>query len=324
LTILGSADAGRARRGGFTDARSACSDRGVVAAGDPNKPLQDAMIGTPVATHTEHGTRCAVCRRNLLVGEAARTFQDPRSKGLQTVCPLCTGRATRQGWQLVGEREARRPLPVNGNNEVDHERLVRRLQIELERVESSLGGTTQQLNSEREIHATLQARIDELTSNLDQVRADTVELRRQVATHEAQLADAQRRVSEAHDAQEMLLRARRREADAAYLSAIGVEVFNRSVERATVAAAVGVYGDPHVRVGVDGIGLPRVVRVTFGWADASRSFRVTCDLVARLFDVEDLAHGGGMQPPLPAFSSNAQFVDGELALTSKPPATRYA
>jgi len=59
-----------------------------------------------VAIHTEHGTRCAVCRRNLLVGESARTYQDQRNRSVLTVCPLCIAKADRAGWQLLGERAA--------------------------------------------------------------------------------------------------------------------------------------------------------------------------------------------------------------------------
>ncbi len=74
------------------------------------------------------------------------------------------------------------------------------------------------------------------------------------------------------------------------------------------------HGTPSIRLGVEGCTLPRAIRVTFAWSGGSCSFRVTCDLVARLFDVEDLARGTGLQAPLPSFRPNARLDDGRLVV----------
>jgi hypothetical protein len=266
-----------------------------------------------MVAHIEHATRCALCKRSLLVGEQARTFTDPRTRGVHTVCPLCTSRAVRVGWEMVGEFEARRPIPVQVDNVVDHERLVMRLQTDLRRLESNVDGTRSELDEARSSAAQLQQRVDALLEELAEARRRGTLLEGEVEARDQSLRDAERRLEEAQESQDLLLRARRREADAAYMCGIAAEVFNRSPHLATVIKASEGRGEPVVRIGVDGSGLPRPVRVVFAWQDASRAYRVTCDLVARLFDIEDLALGG-VQPGVPAFEPNAVLRDGRLVL----------
>jgi hypothetical protein len=263
-----------------------------------------------VASHTEIGTRCAVCRRNLLVGESARTYQDARNRSVLTVCPLCVAKAERAGWQLLGERAARRPLPVNVDNVVDHERLVVRLQTDLERLEHDLGGSQLELRDERASREQLERELAELREQLGEARRAAGTVDQRLAEKDRLIADAERRAAESLEAQEMLLRARRREADPNYMCGIAAEIFNRSPHLPTVLALVDEHGMPQVRLGVEGSTLPRAIRVTFAWAGGSCSFRVTCDLVARLFDVEDLARGTGLQAPVQPFRPNAR-LEGE-------------
>lgn len=264
------------------------------------------MICRPVAIGLEHGTRCAVCRRSLLVGEQARAYHDPRTRGLQSVCPLCTARAERTGWQAIGE-EARRPLQVQGNGAVDPDHLVQRLQADLERLERDLGGKEQELSGERLSHEEAAAMLHNLATQLEAARSE-------LARSRGALAEAERGRAEAQAAQESLLRARRRENDPSYLCGIAVEVFNRSSHARDLEALSATHGAPRLRVGVEGIGLPRAVRVVADWPDGRASYRVTCDLVARIFDVEDLAHGAGLQPRNGAFESNASLTAGRLEL----------
>jgi hypothetical protein len=266
-----------------------------------------------MVTHIEHATRCALCKRSLLVGEQARTFTDPRTRGVHTVCPLCTTRAARAGWEMVGESEARRPIPVQVDNVVDHERLVMRLQTDLRRLESNVDGTRSELDEARASHAAQQQRIDGLLAELSEARRHATLLEGEIEARDQRLRESDRRLEEAQASQDLLLRARRREADAAYMCGIAAEVFNRSPHLGTVLAARDGRGEPKVRIGVDGSGLPRPVRIVFAWPEASRSYRVTCDLVARLFDVEDLALGG-VQAGVPAFEPNAALRDDRLQL----------
>ena len=112
----------------------------------------------------------------------------------------------------------------------------------------------------------------------------------------------------------MLLRARRREADPNYMCGIAVEIFNRSPHLPTVLGLVDEHGRPEIRLGVEGSTLPRAIRLTFAWAGGSCAYRITCDLVARLFDVEDLARGTGLQAPVAPFRPNGQLEDDRLVL----------
>jgi hypothetical protein len=266
-----------------------------------------------LATHIEHATRCALCKRSLLVGEQARTYTDPRTRGVHTVCPLCIGRAARVGWEMVGEHEARQPIPVQVDNVVDHERLVMRLQSDLRRLESNVDGTRTELDDARTTQAQLQQRIEGLLGELQEARRRATLLESEIEARDQKLRDTQRRLEEAQASQDLLLRARRREADAAYMCGIAAEVFNRSPHLGAVLAARDGRGEPKIRIGVDGSGLPRPVRIVFAWPDASRTYRVTCDLVARLFDVEDLALGG-VQPGVAPFEPNATLRNGRLEL----------
>ncbi len=260
-----------------------------------------------MATHTEHGTRCALCRRNLLVGEAARTYQDARNRGVQTVCPLCTERAERSGWTLVGERAARRPLPVDVDNRIDHERLVVRLQSDLARLERDLGGSLVELKDERSQRERLEVDLEAVRTELAAARAELATVATRIAEKDALITDAERRATESLEAQSMLLKARRREADPFYLCGIGAEVFSRSAHLAELHALAAEHGTPDIHVAVEGSTLPRIVRVSCAWPAGSRSYRVRCDLVARLFDVEDIGHGPGLQAPLAAFTPNARL-----------------
>jgi hypothetical protein len=56
------------------------------------------------------------------------------------------------------------------------------------------------------------------------------------------------------------------------------------------------------------------VRVILGWPQGWRSYRVRCDLVARLFEVEPVAGtpDGKLEPPLGPLKANATLVDGRL------------
>jgi hypothetical protein len=267
-----------------------------------------------VAIHTEHGTRCAVCRRNLLVGESARTYQDQRNRSVLTVCPLCIAKADRAGWQMLGERAARRPLPVNVDNVDDHERLVVRLQSDLERLEHDLGGSQIELRDERATREQLETELAGVREQLAEARRAAGTVDQRLAEKDRLIADAERRAAESMEAQEMLLRARRREADPNYMCGIAAEIFNRSPHLRTVLSQCEEHGTPETRLGVEGSTLPRAIRVTFAWPNGSCSYRITCDLVARLFDVEDLARGTGLQAPVAPFRPNARLEDDRLVV----------
>ncbi len=280
-----------------------------------------------MALLAENVTRCAICRRTLLVGEAAHIYQDGRTRAIHSVCRLCTTRADRSGWEPMGEqtlgRSARlrvRRDPDAGARPDHPDRLVRRLQADMESLEeeiedphpqsAELDRAAEDLRRERELVEALRAELAEAHTRVD-------ELRRLSSLRDDRIRELERALADAQGAQETLLKARRREADGGYLSGIAAEVFNRSPQRRIVEQIAAERGAPVVRLSPEGGGLPRPVMLTFGWGDQRYVFRVTCDLVARLFDVEDLSHGEtGAAPEGVSLRPNARFVDGRVVFDS--------
>ena len=266
-------------------------------------------------------TRCAICRRTLLVGEAAHIYVDGRTRAMQSVCRLCTTRADRAGWEHRGEQSVHRPLRIRATPddaaprvERRPDRLVRRLHVELGRLEEDLKETaeTEAVTPEAAAQA---AREAQLAARLTEAESRVSALEEALRTRERRIRDLEQAVADAHSAQETLLRARRREADPAYLGGIACEVFNRSPQRAEIVAVARERGEPLVRVAPEGMGLPRGVVMTFGWDDDRYVYRVSCDLVARLFDVEDLSHGPmRANPSTPRLRPNARLVGGRVEL----------
>ncbi len=273
------------------------------------------MIGVLVATEVENLTRCGICRRSLLLGESAAVFQDDRTRAIHTVCALCTQRAERAGWTTVGEPVSRPRLRVHTNNPaVDQDRLVQRLQADLERMQRELAGANGLLTSARSDTAAELARGSALEQAVKERDEHIAALEHEIANRDVRLDELEAQLREALEEHEALRKARRREADAAYLGGIAAEVFNRSPHRQEIANLVARMGEPTVRIAAEGITLPRPVRVIFGWQQGWRSYRVTCDLVARLFDVEPVAGAlnGKLEPPIGPLRGNAHLVDGRL------------
>lgn len=266
-----------------------------------------------MAARDEH-TRCALCKRTLLVGEAATAFQDPRSKSINAVCPLCLKRAAQLGWEPVGTEDERQPPRVEADGAIDATALAGRLQADIERLERQLDVSRGAVQSAEATARTQREREDQLVTELDQALARIRELEGGEQTLRARLDDAARRVTEAQQAQEQLLRARRREADVAYLCGIAAEAFNRSDDVQLVRVLTDEHGPPEVQVGVEGITLPRLVLIVFAWPGGCRRYRIRCDLVTRLFDVDDLSRSADLEPLRGALRANARFVDGRIEL----------
>jgi hypothetical protein len=264
-----------------------------------------------LALLADNTTRCSICRRTLLVGEQAHIYQDGRTRAIQPVCRLCTTRADRAGWEPMGEQDVHRATrlrtaPTTGKGQP--ERLVRRLHLQMERLQHELRETQ---GAEPEVQPP-QAD-EELRRRLASAAEATARVERQLAARERRVAELERELEEAHAAQATLLRARRREADGDYLCGIAAEVFNRSDHAVTIARLAAAEGPPLVRLVPDGIALPRAVLVTFAWGEQRYAYRVSCDLVARLFDVEDLSYGATRADRVSGpFRPNARLVDGRV------------
>jgi hypothetical protein len=80
-------------------------------------------------------------------------------------------------------------------------------------------------------------------------------------------------------------RARRREADPANLRRIAAEAFNRSPYANEIRQAGRTLGQPQCGIVIEGIGLPRRLRLVFAWEHTLRELLVEVDLVERSLDV---------------------------------------
>ena len=151
---------------------------------------------------------------------------------------------------------------------------MQRLQADLERMQRELAGATGLLTSARSDTAAELARGTALEQAVKERDEHIVGLQQGIANRDARIDELEAQLREALDEHEALRKARRREADAAYLSGIAAEVFNRSPHRQEVANLTARMGEPTVRIAAEGITLPRPVRVIFGWPQGWRSYRV--------------------------------------------------
>ena len=259
--------------------------------------------------------QCGVCRRSLLTGERPLAYLDPRSGGTIDVCPLCEERAERSGWQLQEVQQAAVPATE------DPDRTVRLLKAQVNTLQNQLESTAETLADTRDSTTARETEVETLAARLADAEAEGAAVRAALAETERRLAQARHEADEARAAQQAIMRARRREADPVYLAGIAAEVFNRAPQNATIGLLTGLHGTPVVRLDVEGAGLPRSVRIRFGWPQGGRDYRVDIDLVARRFDLVDLVPGGDgrlveIAEPL---HGNAEWVEGRVVTAPAEP-----
>lgn len=264
-----------------------------------------------------HGNdiQCAICRRNLLTGERAATYTEPRSGSSVHVCALCFERAEKNGWQLHEE-------PVSTVVPADTaDRTVRTLKAQVNTLQTQLEVTAERLEDTREHTTARETEIETLAARLADAEAEGAAVRAALAETERRLEQLQHDVEESQTAQATILRARRRESDEVYLAGIAAEVFNRSPQAATIGLLVGLHGTPAVRIDVIGAELPRPVLIAFAWGEGGRDYRVDIDLVARRFDLVDLVPGGDgrIVARLEPLYGNAEWHDGRIVTAPAEP-----
>ena len=292
-----------------------------------------------MATMTDTQT-CAVCRRHFLPGESVQLFRDRAASTLQRVCPLCRDGARRRGWELVEatrENPLRTPAdPERLNATVRRDLLVERLQEQLDETNEQLERVRGSLHASEQRGAALDAVRVELRESVAQAArtsdmlADALRERDRALAevdrlnaaleaaerHEARRERAERRARELEEEvaaitndRDRILRARRREADHTYLRGIAAEAFNRSEHADAVAGFARTWGPPRVRVAVEGIGLPRQVRLLFAWERGWSEYRVGLDLAARTATVDEHAAGDDPRQGPPAnLQENASWA----------------
>ncbi len=285
---------------------------------------------------------CAICRRHFLQGEAVRLYRDANGPTFRRVCALCLAAAVARGWELA-EATRTEPLRVHGDPmraeaAAVRDRLVERLQTELESVQRQLVGVrgsfsqaearALELERDRDGLARLPSELRTLERERDQLAAEVDRLSQalaQASLREGRLERSERRVREleaelveAQDELERLQVVRRREADAAYLRAIAASAFNRSSHAATIATAARRYsGAPRCRVAGEGVGLPRIVRATFAWDAAWFEFVIALDLATRSVRVDESGHGSSLVRPAAVAAARERGLDARRTGSSR-------
>jgi hypothetical protein len=283
-----------------------------------------------MSSTTEFTASCALCRRHLLVGEPARLYQDPSSKRFAKVCPLCYERAERRGWRADGRPiVAVHANPPSDQALRERESLIDRLRSQLQSVEFDLDQVRNALAKAEQQAAELRGtkrELKELQGELkkrereqrglqdDRRRADEraaqaeAAHRAEISRHHsvaaeldargAEIARADTRVAELEqelDAERgryaELAEARRKEADARHVRRLALEAFNRSEHIDRVVSISRSLGDPIVNVGIDGLELPRPVRITVAWDISWYEYVVRIDLLERSVTVEESDRG---------------------------------
>lgn len=259
--------------------------------------------------------QCAICRRNLLTGERAATYTEPRSGSSVHVCPLCFERAEKNGWQLHDD-----PVPVVVPVDTT-DRTVRILTAQVNTLQTQLETTAERLEDTRDHTSARETEIETLAARLADAEAEGAAVRAALDESERRLEQLQHDLDESQTAQATILRARRRESDEVYLAGIAAEVFNRSPQAATIGLLVGLHGTPAVRIDVIGAELPRPVLIAFAWGERGRDYHVDIDLVARRFDLVDLVPGGDgrMVERLEPLQGNAEWLDGRIVTAPAEP-----
>ncbi len=278
----------------------------------------------------EDTASCALCRRHLLVGEPARLYQDPQSKRFAKVCPLCYERADRRGWRAEGRPiVAVHANPPSDHLLRERESLIDRLrgqlqsvEFDLDRVRSALAKAEQQAAELRGIKRELKDLQGEARRREREVRSLQDEKRRaderaaqseaahksEIARHHAAAAALDERAAEMVRVEQLqhqleqeleaqraryaeLAEARRKESDPRHVRRVALEAFNRSEHVERVIAISRSLGDPIVNVQVDGLELPRPVKVTVAWDISWYEYIVRLDLLERTVTVEEGRRG---------------------------------
>ncbi|HEY1480248.1 MAG TPA: hypothetical protein VGF46_09475 [Gaiellales bacterium] len=278
---------------------------------------------------------CAVCRRHFLQGEAVRLYREASGPTFRRVCALCLDAAATRGWE-PSEATRVEPMrvhadPMRAEAAVARDRIVERLQAELEAVQRQLVGVRGSfteaesrafaLERDRDGLASLPSELRAVERERDSLAGEVDRLSQalaQATLSERRLERAERRVREleaelvdANAEADRVRTVRRREADPAYLRGIAAVAFNRSSQAPVVAAAARRHGEPRCRLAAEGVGLPRSVRATFFWDDAWYEFMISLDLAERSVRVDEIGRGDSPSDlPISRLHENAAWTPG--------------
>ncbi|MCW2974591.1 MAG: hypothetical protein JWN72_2864 [Thermoleophilia bacterium] len=272
-------------------------------------------------------TDCAICRRDVLVGEILVPHRDPKSDRIAPICELCAGRARTRGWEAVGDGrvtgggtrlrverfEPSDPAPVAAAP-VAPTTLTPPQAAILDRAAGSTDAEAHRASAH--LVARLRAQELELTRlrrDLDPARraeearlrqrqgAELVELRAAVRDRDARIARLQG--------------ARIAETSPMRMTGLALDAFNQSPALERMARIARTLGDPVVNLHDEGPGIPRRVRVTLSWDIAWYEFMVKLDLGTGRASVNETGTGGDPAAlPLERRRSNAHYRESGMVL----------
>jgi hypothetical protein len=157
------------------------------------------------------------------------------------------------------------------------ERELRSLQDEKRRADERAAQAEAAHKSEIARHHAAAAALDERAAEMQRTAQVQTQLEQELETQRTRYAE--------------LAEARRKESDPRHVRRVALEAFNRSEHVERVVAIARSLGDPIVNVYVDGLELPRPVKVTVAWDISWYEYIVRLDLLERTVTVEEARRG---------------------------------
>jgi hypothetical protein len=273
-------------------------------------------------------TDCAICRRDVLVGEVLVPHRDPRSDRVAPICELCSGRARSRGWEAVA------PGRVTGGG----------TRLRVERLEAAADATPPTPASEpltppqlailERAAGAAAAAVEEPhrapPQLISRLRAQDVELERlrRELNPARRAEDARTQQRQAAELTELRAAIRERDTKIARLQAariaetspmrmcgFALDSFNQSPALDRMARIARTLGDPVVNLHDEGPGIPRRVRITMSWDIAWYEFVVKLDLGTGRASVNETGTGGDPSVlPLERRRANARYRESGMVL----------
>lgn len=272
-------------------------------------------------------TDCAICRRDVLVGETLVPHGDPRSDRISRVCELCGGRARSRGWEPVAPPEVH-----GGGTRLRVERLAPReveappvappVQLSAPQVAilERAAGRDHAPEEPQRAAAPLLARLRSQDEELERLRreldpARRAEIARVLERQAAELKELRAAVAERDSRIARLQNARISETSPMRMAAIALDAFNQSPVLERMSRIARTLGPPVVNVHDEGPGIPRRVRITMSWDIAWYEFVVKLDLGTGRASVNETGTGGDPTSlPLERRRVNARFRESGMVL----------
>jgi hypothetical protein len=270
-------------------------------------------------------TDCAICRRDVLVGETLVPHGDPRNDRIARICELCCGRARSRGWEPVAPPEVH-----GGGSRLRVERIAARdaepastpapplTAPQIAILERAAGPIVadEPVRAPAPLIARLRAQdaeLERLRRELDPSRR--AEIARVLQRQASELEELRAAVAERDVRIARLQNARISETSPMRMAAIALDAFNQSPVLERMSRIARTLGEPVVNVHDEGAGIPRRVRITLSWDIAWYEFVVKLDLGTGRASVNETGTGGDPAAlPLERRRTNARFRESGMVL----------